>query len=70
MPFLKIICLEKSPKNVCHLRFHKHSKFKAFFACRGPGTSLILKELPVGEMQTISFFALTNQNCQYISTMQ
>lgn len=56
----------KAVKTFYILQCLKHLKFKTFFI---QGLVLvILKELPIGELQTILFFAKVNQNYQHIST--
>jgi len=41
---------------------------RRFLHVQGLVLVFILKELPIGTTQTISFFALAYQNCRYIST--
>ena len=42
-----MIYLGKKLTRLFHLRFRIHSKLRRYFECQGPGTSLILKELPL-----------------------
>ena len=42
--------MKKAPKTSVTFDFVNIRSSRRYFACRGPGTSLILKELPIGEM--------------------
>lgn len=57
-----MIYLEKSLKTFVNFDFVNIRSSRRYFGCRGPGTSLILKDLPIGATQTSPLFGLANLN--------
>ena len=57
-----MIYLGKSLKTFLNFDFVNIRSSRHHFGCRGPGASLILKELPIGAIQTSPLFGLANLN--------
>ena len=57
-----IIYLGKSLNPFVTFDFVNIRSSRLFFACGGPGTSLILNESPIGVTQTCPLFRLANLN--------